>query len=230
MVTCSRWGCDGAIVSPNRISSDEGRWRVPVRGVRLAAFLCVRDFAKEEESEVGRRLPVFLRGAESADLVEACTSERDQLMVRLGLLMGLRVSEIVKLRVEQLDLDSGDALIARAKGDKDRYVPIPSKLIPELAHWIGAQRTGWLFPSPKKAGAHLSTRMVQYLVPKAAEAAGIAKHVTPHKLRHTYATTLLTRGADVREVQELLGHSSLAVTEIYLHVLPDRLRGAVERL
>jgi len=68
------------------------------------------------------------------------------------------------------------------------------------------------------------------MIAAAAERAGIQKRITPHKMRHTYATELLHRGADIREIQELLGHSNLATTEIYTHVVVDRLRGAVERL
>ena len=107
-------------------------------------------------------------------------------------------------------------------------MPIPAKLLEPLAAWIGERRSGELFPSPR--GGRLTTRAVQLLVQRTAVAAGSARRVTPHMLRHTYATRLLNTGASLREVQELLGHSSVATTEIYTWVLTDRLRGAVERL
>lgn len=175
-----------------------------------------------------RRLPKFLRPVEVEQLLAAAGTDRDWLLIGCGLYLGLRVSETAKLRIENLDLEEGTALIARAKGDRDRYVPIPGKLLLPLRRWIGERRRGFVFPSAR--GPHLSSDSIQRLVAQTATAAGIARRITPHVLRHTYATTLLSRGANLREVQELLGHSSVAVTEIYTHVLTDRLRGAVERL
>lgn len=177
-----------------------------------------------------RRLPKTLRGAEPELLEAATRCERDRVIIQVGRLMGLRVSEITKLRIEDLDLPERVALIARAKGDKDRYVPIPARLVEELRRWTAGRTAGYLFPSPRGTGRPLTTRAVQYLTAAAGVRAGISKRVTPHKLRHTYATTLLDRGANLREVQELLGHASVATTEIYTYVSVDRLRGAVDRL
>src|SRR4051812_29202017 len=127
---------------------------------------------------MGRRLPVFLHGAEPEALLAQAKSARDRLIVQLGLLMGLRVSEICKLRVEDLDLEARIALIARAKGDKDRLLPLPLKLVEPLGDWIGERTEGWVFPSPRKAGEHLTTRAVHYLVVDSARRAGIRRHIS----------------------------------------------------
>lgn len=189
-----------------------------------------------------RRLPGFLRPNEIESLLAVANTEltkaksarrqtaarRNLLMIQTGLLMGLRVSEICKLRVEDLDFSSGIALIAHAKGDKDRTVPVAQKLMGPLKEWLGERLTGQVFPSP--TGKRLTTRAVQLVVNRLARLAQIPRHVKPHSLRHTFATNLLERGATIREVQELLGHSSVATTEIYCGVNPEHLKKVVELL
>lgn len=181
-----------------------------------------------------RRLPVFLRGAEPDELIAAALTPRDRLLFQIGLYAGMRVSEIVGLRAEHIDFDEGTIMVVQGKGDKDRLIPIPSKLITALRRWLGDDRTGYVFPASRMthgATGHLSVRSAQRVVKAAAAEAGITRPVTPHKLRHTYATRLLRTGANLREVQELLGHASVATTEVYTHVvLDDRLKATVERL
>lgn len=189
-----------------------------------------------------RRLPGFLRPNEIESLLAAAQAESDRsrsprrklaarrnvLMIHVGLYMGLRVSEICKLRVEDLDFESGIALIAHAKGDRDRTVPVQAKLRALLVEWLGERRTGPVFPGP--AGKKLTTRAVQFVVSRLARLAKIPRHVKTHTLRHSFATALLERGATIRQVQELLGHSSVATTEIYCHVNPEHLKAVVELL
>jgi integrase/recombinase XerD len=182
---------------------------------------------------VARRLPTFLRQPEIERFLAAIDSPRDRVLCELMLFCGLRVSEAVKLRVEHLDLAESTLLVSRGKGDRDRYVPIPERLLPELRAWVGTRTSGYLFPADRDRGngrAHLSRFYAEDLVPRMAEAAGIPRRITPHKLRHSYATTLLQRGADIRDVQELLGHSHLQTTSIYLHVDTSRLKSVVDRL
>lgn len=176
-----------------------------------------------------KRLPTFLRPAQADALLAAAHSERDRLIMQCGLLMGMRVSEICKLRVEDVDLAERQTFLELAKGGKDRYVPIPDRLVGPLAAWIGDRKAGPLFPS-RKGGRRLTTRAVQHLVKCAVAEAGLSPQVHTHTLRHTFATRLLQTGADVREVQDLLGHSNLATTAVYLSVVVDRLRAAVDRL
>ena len=138
------------------------------------------------------------------------------------------------LRIEDVDLCQGMAFIRQGKGDKDRYVPIPAKLSGQLRAWIADRREGWVFPSPLSSD-RLCSRGIQRLMKRIATKANIAganvpRKVTPHKLRHAYASRLLQTGADIMEVRDLLGHSSVATTQVYLHTDPDRMRAAVERL
>ncbi len=179
---------------------------------------------------MARRLPVFLRPAQADQVIAVAKTDRDRLILQLGLYCGLRVSEICKLRIEHLDLDQGTLLVELGKGKKDRYVPIPARILGDIERWVEDRRSGYLFPSPRKAGQPLTTRAVQYLVEAVGKRADLPKRISPHKLRHSYATRLLSTGASLREVQELLGHSSVATTERYTHVLPERLRPAVDRL
>lgn len=163
-------------------------------------------------------------------ILAAASSERDRLILQIGLLAGLRVSEIVSLRVEHVDLDSGILEVHAGKGDKDRNLPLHPRLVEPLRAWIGERQTGYLFPSRRSGQPHLGVRQVQRMVKCVARDAEIARVITPHKLRHTFATTLLAKGADLLEIKDLLGHASVATTQIYAHALPERLRGAVERL
>jgi site-specific recombinase XerD len=121
-------------------------------------------------------------------------------------------------------------MVQLGKGSKDRNLPLAQKLVDPLFAWLAGRTSGWVFPSPRRANQHLSARKAQLLVKEIAQRAGLAKRVTPHILRHSFATRLLWSGADLREVQELLGHSSVAVTMIYTAVVPERLRAAVDRL
>lgn len=176
----------------------------------------------------GRRLPKALPAGDLARLLDSLGTDRDGVAVRLTYLCGLRVSEVAALRVEHVDLDTGVLLVAQGKGAKDRYVPIPTKLRPPLGEWIG-QRRGWVFPG-RFPGRHVSARTLREAVDRLAREAGLSRHVSPHMLRHTYAVTLLRTGADIYEVKELLGHSSIQTTAVYLSVTADRLARAVDRL
>lgn len=177
-----------------------------------------------------RKLPKHLRTNEVEALLAAAASERDRLVLLVGLLLGLRVSEIAHLRIEHVDLDERTVLVEQGKGSKDRVVPIPVRLVGTLAAWIGRRAHGWLFPSPRSGGP-LTERALHKLVVRTARRAGVDRiPVSPHKLRHTYASSALKRGANLRIVQQLLGHASIGTTEIYTHVDVEDLRAAVDRL
>jgi site-specific recombinase XerD len=188
-----------------------------------------------------RRLPNVLHAAERQQFLTAAAAEverapspakrlaavRDRLLVQIGLTMGLRVSELIGLDIEHLDFEGRNCLVAHGKGDKDRYVPIPSAVVAALKSWIGDRTAGPVFLQPN--GKRLAKRTVQLRVKRIAKRAGIARNVKCHTLRHTFATRLVDTGADVRLVQELMGHASLNTTEVYLHVSTERMRGAVDR-
>jgi site-specific recombinase XerD len=131
---------------------------------------------------------------------------------------GLRVSEIVSLKVENIDYDRGLILVRQGKGKKDRYTTLSTTVLMELQNYLKTYRPNqWLFQGlePDK---HLSTRTAEHILTNAREKAGIIKHATVDTLRHYFATHLLEDGTDLRYVQELLGHSRPETTMIYTHV------------
>lgn len=191
---------------------------------------------------MSKRLPSILTPAETDSVLSTARStaeiaattarrfaaHRDVVMIQTGLLTGARVSEICNLRIEDVDLASPALAIKHGKGDKDRNVPIAEKLLPALRAWIGDRTQGFLFPGP--GGRRLCPRTFQERLAALGRRAGLVKPLHPHLMRHTFATSLLRKGVDLKEVQELLGHNNLQTTAIYLHVDVSRLKGAVDRL
>lgn len=169
-------------------------------------------------------LPKYLTESEAKRLLEGAASDlRDETVIRLLLYGGFRVGELVRLEVENFDFDERTIRVTSGKGDKDRLVVVPPHVMEAVRAWL-TQRpktaNDYLFPG-KGGKTHLSEATIQRAVSKAAKAAGIDKKVTPHTLRHTLATTLLRRGGDIRFIQRILGHSSIATTQVYTH-LDDR--------
>lgn len=192
---------------------------------------------------MSRRLPSVLTAAELQSLLreaqEAVNTAkapskqfgawRDFCMIQIGWLAGPRVAEMCALRVANVDLVGGSISIVAGKGDKDRNVPISAKLQPVLQEWIGARTDGWLFPGPR--GKQLSERTFQLRLESLCKKAGIHRaKAHPHILRHTFATMLHKKKVSLRNIQQLLGHSSVAITEIYTHVNVDDLKGSVDLL
>jgi len=175
-----------------------------------------------------RKLPKVLTQGELTLILGAVSCQRDRLIVQVGVLLGLRVSEISHLHVEHIDFDAGVAEVVRGKGSKDRYVPIHPMLLLALRRWIGERRIGPVFLSRRRRA--LCPRWIQIILQRACRQSGIIKHATPHVLRHTFATNYLNRSGNLRETQELLGHERVATTEIYTHVAVERLRGGINKL
>jgi len=182
-----------------------------------------------------RRLPKALTIDQVSTLLEAAGPADDLLGVRDRALLemlyatGARVSEIVQLDVD--DLAHGDVLRVRGKGSKERIVPVGSYARAAVDAYLTRSRpelsrrghaTPRLFLGAR--GAPLSRQSAWLIIQSAAERAHLTAHVSPHTLRHSFATHLLQGGADVRVVQELLGHASVATTQIYTHVSVDALR------
>jgi integrase/recombinase XerD len=171
--------------------------------------------------KIDKSLPVVLSKEEVVKLIAAAPRRRSQLLLKLLYASGLRVSELVNLRL--MDIEGTTITVHHGKGGKDRVTILPQSLANEITVYIRDHRlTHLLFPG--KHGKPLTTRNVQAIIVRAAKRAGIQKHVTPHKLRHSFATHLLEAGTDVRVIQELLGHSNLQTTQIYTHVSQDQLK------
>ena len=181
-----------------------------------------------------RQLPDVLSEAEVGALLAAPSLDqpmcfRDRAMLELAYGAGLRVSEWIGVELRDLLLDEGIVRV-RGKGEKERLVPIGRPAIGAAAIYVREPRPrvergggkGVLFLSARGTG--LSRMGAWTILRRHVEAAGIAKRVTPHTLRHTFATHLLERGADLRAVQEMLGHADISTTQVYTHVSRDHLR------
>lgn len=211
--------------------------------------------------KTGSRVPVVLSKAETQRVFEKLETPdgRYELAAKLQYGAGLRLSELVRLRVQDVDLERGTVTVRAGKGDKDRMTVLPLSLREELVQQVERARERWkfdreaglagvylpgalarkfrraaetfewfwLFPArqvsvdPECGIArrhHLNGKVYNEAIKRAAAAAGIEKRVTSHALRHSFATHLLEGGADLRTIQELLGHEDISTTEIYLHV------------
>ncbi len=197
-----------------------------------------------------RLLPETLTVAETEALLEAAGGDdpdepahdrrlRDRALLELLYAAGLRVSEAVRLDAEDLSMDGGFVRVI-GKGDKERLVPIGDVAIDWLGRWIDGPRARILALSHVQAvrggpvfigsrGRRLARQQAWTAVKDAASAAGLAERVSPHTLRHSFATHLLEGGADLRVVQELLGHASISTTQLYTHVTGERIRDVYRR-
>jgi site-specific recombinase XerD len=172
-----------------------------------------------------RKLPTVLTKEEISRMIEATKNLKHRLMIKLTYGSGLRVSEVVKLKICDLDLDQGIIHVKCGKRRKDRNTIIPKNLIEELKLYLKSKgdNNTYLFPGIKE-NQHLSVRSVQKIVKNAAESAGIKKRVYVHALRHSFATHLLENGTDIKNIAELLGHNRLDTTLIYLHTSTEHLK------
>lgn len=165
-----------------------------------------------------KRLPVVLSREEVTALFEATSNLKHRTIMMTLYASGARVAEALALQVR--DIDSGRMLIRirQGKGGKDRYVPLPETLLEHLRrYWKQVRPCTWLFPGAD-LHAPLTVGAAQKVCTKAARKAGLSKKVSPHTLRHTFATHHLESGTDLRTIQVMLGHRSLRTTTIYLHV------------
>lgn len=175
-------------------------------------------FAKRNQ-----KLPVVLSRDEISRIIMAINNKKHRLMVALAYGAGLRVSEVIDLKIKDINLDELMIHIKQAKGQKDRITVFPEKLKADVASLINLRdKDDYVFASER--GGKLTTRTAQIIFEKALAAASIVKDATFHSLRHSFATHLLENGVDVRYVQELLGHQNIRTTQIYTHVTNPMLR------
>ncbi len=165
-----------------------------------------------------RQLPIVLSAEEVRAVLAAIVNPKHRAAVMLMYGAGLRVSEVVRLRPADLDPHRRLLHVRGGKGRKDRYTLLPDAAFQAVHVYAQAfQPALWLFPGPRPS-RHLSARSIEKVVAHAGRSAGLQKRLTPHVLRHTFATHLLEAGTDLRYIQELLGHASSKTTEIYTHV------------
>ncbi|MBI3541643.1 MAG: tyrosine-type recombinase/integrase, partial [Deltaproteobacteria bacterium] len=165
--------------------------------------------------KVPKKLPHFLIQDEAKALVEVAPEGRDRAILEILYGAGLRVSELSGLNIENLNLEE-EWLKVRGKGNKERIVPIGKKAGQALKFYLLGRKSGPVFLS--QGGGRLTVRSIQRIVKSWSLKAGLKKRTTPHSLRHSFATHLLEEGADLRGIQDLLGHSSLSTTQRYTQV------------
>src|SRR5262249_38959120 len=171
-----------------------------------------------------RVLPVVLSPEEVVRLLEAALPGRDRTLLDVAYSCGLRLKELLGLQVRDIDSARLVLHIRRGKGGKERFVPLSPRLLGVLrAYWREGRPAASLFPGLKQLQP-LTEGAVQRLCHRTAKRAGLTKHVTPHTLRHSFATHLLEAGVDLLSVQALLGHSHFNTTAKYLHVSMRRLQ------
>ena len=187
-----------------------------------------------ESPHLGERLPEVLSTDEidqiqkSIDLSKP-EGQRNKTIIEVLFSCGLRVSELVNLKLSNLYLEEGFVRVM-GKGSKERLVPISSKAISELKYWfvdrnlmkIQQGEEDYVFLN--RRGKHLTRTMILIMLKRQAVAAGITKTISPHTLRHSFATELLKGGADLRAIQAMLGHESIGTTELYMHIDTTTLR------
>ncbi len=177
-----------------------------------------------------KTLPKVLTKDEIRQLFENTRFGRNRLMLQFMYGSGCRVSEVVSLKVEDLNMKEKIATIRSGKGNKDRMIILSKEWIHGIKKYLDKKKIKSEFVFSKKNGKNITTDTVQRIVRKSAKIAGINKHVTPHCLRHSYATHLLEAGTNIRYIQSLLGHSSLNTTQVYTNVASEQLKKIVSPL
>ncbi len=188
----------------------------------------------------GRKLPSFLTTQQTVKLIEAPPTDepsglRDRAMLETMYSAGLRVAELVGLNLSDWDQDA-NVLRVRGKGRKERIAPVGRHASTALHEWIAVRELAEdAAPEDREAvflnrfGKRLTTRSVGRMLEKYVKANGLDSTISPHSMRHTFATHMLDGGADLRSVQELLGHKSLTTTQIYTHVSTQRMRETYDK-
>ena len=172
--------------------------------------------------KIPKRLPDILTIAEVKSLIDNASTEKSKLLIEILYSAGLRVSELVKLKISDLDLNNKTGWVRAGKGNKDRMFILAQTVVNSLNKYVkNYDIKQFLFPGKNST---ITTRNVQKIIKKIALKADIKKKITPHSLRHSFATHLLESGTDIRMIQVLLGHASLNTTEQYTHVSSTELK------
>lgn len=174
--------------------------------------------------KIVRSLPEILTKEEVKQLLSLITHTKSRIIIKLLYSSGIRASECLNLKVEDLDLKEKVGWVREGKGGKDRMFILSDEVCRELEDYFKAHNLSGGLIFLGKGGKPLTARNVQKIVKNAAKKAGLKKRVTPHKLRYSFATHLLEAGTDIRIIQELLGHSNLQTTQIYTQVSQEQMK------
>ena len=198
-------------------------------------------FTKVRTPKLDKRLPVFLEESEIDSILDLPDTSplglRDQAVLELLYATGCRVSELIGLRLADVDL-SGLFVLLHGKGNKDRIVPIGHTCKDAFLRYYEQSRSPLMakyhvdehqYVFVNNRGGILTDRSVRRILDKYVQMLALQKHISPHTIRHTFATHLLEHGADLRAVQELLGHASLSTTQIYTHITNERINKVYQK-
>jgi len=186
-------------------------------------------FSKIESPKLEKKIPTVLTKDEIKQMIASAKNQKHRILVELLYSAGLRVSEAVKMRINDLDLKEKIAIVKAGKGRKDRIVILSTTLVKDLQDYIPKLKekfpeNEFLFPSPSKKNQPITSRQAEKIIKSLAEKAGIKKRVYCHALRASFATHLLEQGTDIRVIQTLLGHANLATTERYTKVSLEQIK------
>ena len=205
------------------------QWSTVHQIISSLRFLYVHILGREWGAEIRhpkaqKKLPTVLSASEVARFLEVVRALKYRALFSTIYGAGLRVSEVCHLTVKDIDSERMVIVVRLGKGQKDRVVMLSPKLLDLLRdYWRQHRSKHWLFPG-RDPSTHLTTDSVRKACTVASRTANLGKKVSPHSLRHSFATSLLEAGYDVRKIQILLGHRSLKTTTIYLHVSPSALQ------
>ena len=207
-------------------------------------FLVLADYLEGDPSEllegpkIGFKLPEVLTVEEIDQIISTVDMDKDEGQRNRAILetlysCGLRVSELCNLKISDLYFEEGFIKV-EGKGSKQRLVPVSPRAVKEIKYWFIDRNTQWKIKNGfedyvflARWGNNISRIMVFHLIKELAEKAGITKNISPHTFRHSFATHLLEGGANLRAIQCMLGHESIATTEIYTHIDRNRLRSEI---
>ncbi len=179
-----------------------------------------KDFTEVKMPKKESKLPEVLNKEEVKSLINSADNLKSRLIISLLYSAGLRVSELVNLKVKDIDFNDKTGWVRRGKGSKDRLFAISETLSDDLKSYLEKREHEYIFSKTKP----LTTRNIQKIIKLTSNRAGIAKKVTPHTLRHSFATHLLEQGNDIRIIQAMLGHASLNTTQVYTHVSSEQIK------
>ena len=189
-----------------------------IKFVHVHVLRCPSPVARLPRPKQGKHLPTVLSRREVKRLLEAMRCPKHRAVAMVLYSGGLRVGEALRLRLQDIDSERGVIHVRDGKGRKDRLVMLADITLKELREYARVERPHhWLFPGARR-DRHMTSTSIQRAIRQAAHSAGIRKKVTPHTLRHSFATHLLEEGTDLRYIQRLLGHRKSTTTEIYTHV------------
>lgn len=208
---------ENVFVKRNYSISTQRQFISAVKQLRLYNPSCKIDDLKLTRPKKSRKLPLVLSKEEVLILIKNTSNLKHRTIIALLYSSGLRISELLNLKVRNIDIDRKQLIIQNAKGRKDRYVVLAESIIPLLINYYHSFKPKVYFIE-SKAGKTYSASSVRKLLKRACEKSGIRKVVTPHTLRHSFATHLLENGISLRHIQELLGHSRPETTMIYTKV------------